>query len=112
MIAKKLFTIVILSVGHIVATVLVFFAAVGDTMGRFDTGAPASVGSILLQRVAATLLFPVATAAYRAHWMGAGYAGWAPVVLNSVLWGTALFSGWRAMRVRMRRGTLSTTGRN
>ena len=110
MTAKKLFTIVVLSAGHFVATVVVFLAAVGDTMSRFDTGTHASLASTLLQALAATLLFPIGVAAYRAHWMAAGYAGWIPVAVNSVLWGIALYWGWKTVRVRMHRDTLFTTG--
>ena len=93
-------TVVVLSVGHLVATVAVFLAHAGDTMSRFDTGAPASLGSTLLEGLSATLLFPIVTIAYHVHWMAAGYAGWAPVALNSLLWGTALLWGCRMIRKR------------
>lgn len=82
-----------LSLGHFVATIVVFFAAVGDAVGRMNTGASAPFGSTVLHGLAATLLFPLGIAAYLAHWMGAGYIGWMPVALNSLLWGTVLYWG-------------------
>lgn len=101
MMSKKLAVIAVLSVGHFAATVAVFFAAVGNTMSRFDTGARASVGSVVLQGLAATLLFPLGTAVYYARWMVAGYPGWAPVALNSLLWACALYWAGTLLRRRL-----------
>lgn len=108
MTSRKFAAIAVLGVGHFAVTVAVFFAAAGDAMSRFDTGAHASVGSIVLQGLAATLLSPLGTAAYYAHWRAAGYAGWAPVALNSLLWGAALYWAGTLGRRRLASSVVSS----
>lgn len=107
MTSRRWAVIAVLSVGHFLATTVLFFAAVGDTMSRFDRGVPASAGSMLLQGFATALRFPLGTVAFHAHWMVLNrydYVGWTPLLLNSLLWGTALYWSGRVVKDRLAPG--------
>lgn len=69
-----------------------FLMAFGSRMGRFDSGRPATPVESVIQVAAAVLLFPFSILAVHlpAGWFP-GLWGYIPFLLNSALWGCALY---------------------
>jgi hypothetical protein len=95
------FVVAGVSVVHFLGQVTSGVVSFSESMGRLDTGTPATLLERALASTSAVLGFPILP------WIppGAfpGLSGYLPVVANSLLWGLAaglLFKVWRSRRER------------
>jgi hypothetical protein len=98
-----------ITVAHAALSFLLFMAAFGASMGRFDSGEAATAGERILDFVAEILLWPLF--APLTHWGGRsvdavfpGVLGYIPLLLNSLLWAFAIVLAWRWLRGRRAAG--------
>ncbi len=93
----RLQAFLLVSVTHLVATVGLTLAVFGQTLDRFDTGLPATAAERAIDGFGAILRFPLVTAALASGLRFPGLIGWAPFVLNSLLW-AAVVGLWPGRR--------------
>ena len=110
---RRLFTILVLAVFHLAASIYFVTMAFMDTMSRFDAGAARSLGQSITLVMARTLTFPLV-------WLldlmpssrGDDRALTTVIVCaNSLLWGVVTYTGfsWLSGRLKARRAGSATS---
>lgn len=97
---RGLLTVSALAITHAALTMVALFAAFGAASARLDSGAAPGAGQRILDGALQLLSFPIVWIASEhapAGW-SAGYWGYVPIALNSLLWAAVLVYAARRIR--------------
>lgn len=89
-----------LALGHFIAYVLLIMFSHGATMNSFDSGAELSIGAKFSSLVVDILSFPLVSLVMYLPIRNTGVWGWLIAMLNSLMWGTAIWICLKWLRNR------------
>ena len=100
---KRLFAIILITIGHATVTLILFLRHFGMGMSRFEAPTPITSQERVLGGIVEVLMWPVF--APLTHWGGKwannlfpGLLGYIPFLLNSLVWALVVVWFWRKIR--------------
>jgi hypothetical protein len=89
-----------------IVTFVLFLMSYGSVMHRFDTGEAATLGDQLIGGAAQVFAFPIVTLLRLFSIRIPGLLGWAPFILNGLLWSSLVVL---ALQYRRRRSVVASS---